>query len=223
MKNNGYKVIFLLLLFATGVTMFAVFDLHQLSPAVIRDFILSFGWWAPLLYIFLYTIRPLFFFPAILLSLSGGLAFGPWWGTLYDLIGASLGSYLAFGISRKLGRDAMERWLGKRLRMIDERVQENGFRTILFLRLIPLMPFDVVNYGAGLSKIRFRDYALATVLGILPGAFAYNFLGHSLHDMFSPQFFAALGLAVVLSLAPTCYKWLTKRMSTKNGMNRIKR
>jgi uncharacterized membrane protein YdjX (TVP38/TMEM64 family) len=214
MNKYRLKGIMLLVLLSAGLIIFGVFDLHQVTPAVIRDFILSFGWWAPLLYIFLYTIRPLFFFPAVLLTLSGGLAFGPWWGTLYDLIGASLGAYLAFGLSRKLGRETIQRWLGKRLQMLDDRVGENGFRTILFLRLIPLLPFDAINYGAGLSKIRFRDYAVATTLGIIPGAFAYNLLGHSLHHVFTTTFYAAVGLVALLILLPTLYKWIKKSTST---------
>jgi uncharacterized membrane protein YdjX (TVP38/TMEM64 family) len=213
MKKNLFKSIFLLLILIIGFMTWHVSGIGHPTPDKIRSFILSFGWWAPLFYIFLYTVRPLFLFPAVLLTLSGGLAFGPWWGTLYDLIGASLGAYLAFGLSRKLGRETIQRWLGNRLRMLDDRAGENGFRTILLLRLIPLLPFDAVNYGAGLSKIRFRDYAPATMLGIIPGAFAYNSLGHSLHDVFSTTFFLSVGLVVLLMLLSPIYKWFKRRIS----------
>jgi len=180
--------------------------IEVLTPETIRDFILSFGWLAPVLYILLYTIRPLFLFPAVILSLTGGLTFGPWWGTLLDLVGASLGAYLAFGLARFAGREAIQKWMGKRLQLWDDRLEQSGLKAIFLLRLIPLVPFDAVNYGAGLSKVRFRDYALATPIGIIPGAFAYNYLGHSLHQVFSPTFYLAIILAILLALVPLFFK-----------------
>jgi len=180
--------------------------IEVLTPETIRDFVLSFGWLAPILYILLYTVRPLFLFPAVILSLTGGLTFGPWWGTLLDLIGASLGAYLAFGLARKAGRDTIQKWMGKRMQLWDNNLEQSGFKAIFLLRLIPLVPFDAVNYGAGLSKVRFRDYALATPIGIIPGAFAYNYLGHSLHQVFSPSFYLAIFLVILMSLIPLFFK-----------------
>lgn len=180
--------------------------LDHLTPEAIRDFVLSYGWLAPVLYIFLYTIRPLFLFPAVILSLTGGMTFGPWLGTFLDLIGASLGAFLAFFIARKLGRESIQKWMGRRLQLWDDRLEQTGFKAIFFLRLIPLVPFDAVNYGAGLSKVRFRDYALATPIGIIPGAFAYNFLGDSFHQLFSPTFFLAVVLVVLVTFLPLLFK-----------------
>ncbi|WP_164984930.1 TVP38/TMEM64 family protein [Ammoniphilus sp. CFH 90114] len=208
----------------SGVYLLRSLDAQLFQPAIIREYILSFGWIAPLVYIFLYTIRPLFFFPAVILSLAGGLTFGPWWGTFFDLIGATLGSFLAFGAARKLGRETMEKWTRGRLGKLDIYMNEQGFKAILFLRLIPLVPFDAVNYGAGLTRIRFRDYALATPLGILPGAFAYNYLGASLHQVFSPMFFMAIALVIALMIIPAGYKrWnrKTTNMVTMEGRRKI--
>ncbi|MFS1514849.1 TVP38/TMEM64 family protein [Chengkuizengella sp. SCS-71B] len=216
MRKSGLKKLLLFALFiAVGMTILFVFDLRRFTPENIRDFILSFGIWAPLLYIFLYTVRPLVFFPAIVLTLSGGYTFGPWWGTLYDLIGATLGACLAFVIARSLGRETIERWLGDKMKKMDDISEEKGFRTILFFRLVPLVPFDVINYGAGLSKVKLKDYALATLIGIIPGAFAYNYLGASFHN-FSSQFYSAITLVLILMLIPTVYKWAKKRKSKLN-------
>lgn len=211
MKKNHMKVLLLLLILTIGFICWQQFGVKSLHPETIQSFILSFGWWAPFFYILFYTIRPLIFFPAILLSLTGGLTFGPWWGTFYDLIGASLGAYLAFGLARFLGRDAISLWLGQKTQTWDELAGENGFKTIFFLRLIPLIPFDMVNYGAGLMKIRFRDYALATTIGILPGAFAYNFLGNSIHHIFSVTFYLAIALVIFLLILPSLYKKYKKK------------
>jgi len=212
-KRKLGKFFVLLFIVTAGFLLLQSYGYKVLDPTEIRDYILSFGWWAPVLYIFLYTIRPLLLFPAVILSLTGGLTFGPWWGTLYDLIGASLGSFLAFGLSRKLGREAAQYWMGEKIRGWDERSGENGFKTIFILRLIPLIPFDAVNYGAGLSKISFRDYAAGTILGIIPGAFAYNFLGHSFHNLFSTTFFLAVAFVLCLMLLPTVFRSARNKVS----------
>lgn len=204
-------------LLALGVLSTKV-GINLWTPEIIRDFILSFGWLAPLFYIFLYTVRPLFLFPAVILSLTGGLTFGPWWGTLLDLIGASLGAYLAFGLARLMGRETIQKWMGERLQLWDDRLEHSGFKAIFLLRLIPLVPFDAVNYGAGLSKVHFRDYALATPLGIIPGAFAYNYLGNSLHQLFSPTFYVAILLVVLLAVIPLFFK--KKKTDTVYKMKR---
>lgn len=211
MKQSIPKMIIFSFLVIAGLVIWRTFDFQQVTPAHIRSFILSFGRWAPLLYIFLYTVRPLILFPAVLLTLAGGLTFGPWLGTLYVVTGASLGANLAFWLARKLGREFVERWMGKRMKMLDDSAAEHGFRTVLTLRLIPLVPFDAVDYGAGLSKIRFRDYAPATTLGMIPAALAYNFLGHSLNQLFSPTFYIAAGLVLLLLLSPGLDKWFKRR------------
>lgn len=206
MRQNFFKLAVLILMLSIGFVTVRSFGIDRLTPAAFRDFMLSFGTWAPLLYIFLYTVRPLFLFPASLLSISGGITFGPWWGTLYDLIGASLGAYLSFGLSRALGRGTVEKWFGRRIHKLDNFVAENGFRTILFLRLIPMLSFDAISYGGGLSKIRFCHFAPATTIGMIPGTFTFNFLGHSLHDVFSPTFYVAVGLVLLLVLLPVIHK-----------------
>ncbi|MDP5275793.1 TVP38/TMEM64 family protein [Chengkuizengella axinellae] len=215
MNRSIKKLLLFALLVAVGITILFVFDLRRFTPENIRDFILSFGVWAPILYIFLYTVRPLIFFPAIVLTLSGGYTFGPWWGTLYDLIGATMGACLAFIIARTLGRETIERWLGDKIKKMDDISEEKGFKTILFIRLVPLIPFDVINYGAGLSKVKLKDYALATLIGILPGAFAYNYLGASFHN-FSTEFYFAIALVLILMLVPTIYKWSKKKKKLAN-------
>ena len=114
---------------------------------------------------------------------------------------------MAFGLARKAGRrETIQKWMGKRLQLWDDRLEQSGFKAVFLLRLIPLVPFDAVNYGAGLSKIRFRDYAIATPIGIIPGAFAYNYLGHSLHALFSPTFYFAIFLVILLSVVPLFFK-----------------
>lgn len=213
MRSHHWKLIGLVVLVALGFLLLQTSDLQAMTPERIRSWMLSFGIWAPVFYILFYTIRPLVFFPAVILTLAGGLAFGVWWGTLYVLIGASLGAYLSFGLARILGRETIQRWLGPRLQKLDVRLSGHGFQTVLFLRLVPLFPFDAVSYSAGLSRVRFRDYAPATTLGMVPGVVAYNFLGDSLSDAFSPSFYLAVGVVVLLAVLPLIYRKVNQARS----------
>ncbi|MGA9230717.1 MAG: TVP38/TMEM64 family protein, partial [Exiguobacterium oxidotolerans] len=169
------------------------FDLEALS-----NWILAQGFPGMLLYVLAYTIRPLVFFPASLLTMFGGYTYGPWLGTLLDVIGAGTGSLLSFWIARLLGRRAVEKIIGTgKLTVFDDRIASNGFTVVLLVRLIPLFPFDAISYASGLSKIKFKQFALASYLGIIPGAFVYNNIGASLRDPFSWQFFLAVFLYVL--------------------------
>lgn len=151
----------------------------ELSPVQIRTWILSFGWWAPLLYVLLYTIRPLILFPSSLLSLAGGLAFGAIGGTVLTVLGATLGAALSFAVARYMGKSLVQRqWEGK-MKTVQDQLEKRGLFYVLLLRLIPLFPFDLISYVAGVSKIRFRSFFIGTLFGILPGTFAYSLLGSS--------------------------------------------
>lgn len=216
--NRGFiniklvKLITFFLLLIAGFIIFRVFNIHKLNPGSIRSFILSFGIWAPVVFIGIYTIRPFFFFPASLLALSSGMLFGPLFGTVYDVFGASIAAYLSFGFARKFGRDIVQDWFGKRIGKLDDMAEKNGFKTVLFMRMVPLIPFDAISYGAGFSKIRFRHFAPASTLGMLPGAFVYNFFGHSLNNVFSNTFYIALSFFLLLLITPVFYKWYKKSL-----------
>lgn len=145
----------------------------------LRSWILSFGLWAPAIYIVIYTIRPLVFFPASVLSIAGGLAFGAWQGTLYTIIGATLGAMLSFSVAKTMGKSLVRKeWTGNAGK-IQSQMEQNGFLYVLLFRFIPVINFDLISYAAALAKVRFLPFALATFIGIIPGTFAYNFLGSS--------------------------------------------
>lgn len=181
---------------------------YHLHPEDIRLYLISFGIYAPLIFIIIYTLRPLIFFPSSLLCFTSGITFGPLLGTLYTVIGASLGTFVAFGIARLLGRTTVTRLLHGRLAHFDQKTAEKGFQVILFTRLVPVLPFDAVNYGAGLSQIRFRDFALATLLGLAPHAYVYNYIGDSLLDIGSPQFYKGMILFIFIIGIPAVYQFV---------------
>lgn len=151
------------------------------DAATLKEEIARTGAIAPLIYVLAYTVRPLVLFPASLLSIAGGLVFGPLWGTVWTVVGASSGALVAFVSARWLFRfwnRASPRHSG--WETIQKEIANKGFVWILIVRLVPLVPFDVVSYGAGLSRVSIHAFFWATVLGILPGTFAYNQFGYAL-------------------------------------------
>lgn len=171
--------------------------LSDLSPDRIRNFVLSFGKWAPAVYLIAYG-QPLIPLPASILTLSAGVAFGTGWGSLAALAGATIRACGQFALARALGREAVSGLLRGRLEQLDHKLGDSGFRTVFLVRLIPNFPFDVQNYLFGFSRVHAGPYILGTVLGITPGIFLYVYLGYSLVD---PKEWWKLGLAICLLIA----------------------
>lgn len=119
------------------------------------------------------------FLPGSVVTLVGGALFGPVWGTLWNLTGATIGASLAFLISRYLGADWVSRRAGPRMKRLDDGVSAEGWRFVAFVRLVPVFPFNLLNYALGLTRIPFVAYVLATWVFMLPGAIAYTWLGYA--------------------------------------------
>ena len=150
--------------------------------------------------------------PGSVSSVAAGALFGAAWGTLLTVLGASLGAAVAFMVARRLGRARLLARGGRRLDSLDGWVERHGFLAVLYVRLVPLFPFNAVNYAFGLTAVRRREYLAATVLGIIPGTFALVALGSSLGDPGSPGFVAALALTLALAvLAPLADRALRRR------------
>lgn len=211
-KRNHTRLKFGLLLgfFLLSVWATFQFNLFQLfSVEAIREVVLSTGGWAILVFILLYIAGAVLPVPSTPFTLAGGILFGPFWGTIYTLVGAVLGASLAFALAKYLGESFVTRWVRnnfKKLHTYDKRLEEHGFVTVFILRLIPLVPFSVLNYALGLTRVRFRPYLLATATGIIPGTFGYVLFGSALvkMDVFALVF--ALLLLVVLSILLVVYK-----------------
>ncbi|MDE1947478.1 MAG: TVP38/TMEM64 family protein [Burkholderiales bacterium] len=133
----------------------------------------------PLLFVAFYALATLLFLPGAALTLAGGALFGPCWGGLWSLSGATAGAALAFLIARYLGADWVARRAGPRLSGLIEGVASEGWRFVAFVRLVPLFPFNLLNCALGLTRIGFAAYVLASGVFMLPGAFAYSWLGHA--------------------------------------------
>ena len=145
-----------------------------LTPEALSRFLEMAGIWAPIVFILVYTVGICLFLPGTLLTGLGAAIFGAYWGFVYVWIGAMLGAGAAFWIGRTLGRDFAASLIGDKLQKYDDAIERNGFATVLYLRLV-YFPFTAMNFGMGLTKVRFWDYIFGTGLGILVGTFIFTF------------------------------------------------
>ncbi len=174
----GVVVIIYLLLRYYGVTTYInLKNVHK-----IKDWVSGFGVIAPLIYIGFYIVATLFFLPGLPITVLSGIAFGPVWGVVYVWVGATIGVSLAFLIGRYVARDLVESWIsGNALfQKIDEKVEQEGWRILMFTRLTPIFPFNLQNYAYGLTNIKFPTYAIVSSIFILPGTIAYVQIGGAL-------------------------------------------
>ncbi|MCK5394750.1 MAG: VTT domain-containing protein [Gammaproteobacteria bacterium] len=176
MKNNLWKILVLVFIVA-GITLLVTYS-EQLDATAIQNWIEEAGNAAPLLFMFVYIVGTVFFFPGAVLTLLGGALFGPVLGTVYNLTAATIGSMLSFLVARYLASDWVEKKTGGKLKQLINGVENEGWRFVAFTRLVPLFPFNLLNYGLGLTKIKFSHYSIATYIFMLPGAIAYTYLGY---------------------------------------------
>ena len=152
---------------------------RSLDVATIIQRIGELGPLAWLAFMALYAVATVLFLPGSVLTLAGGSLFGPVLGTFVNLTGATLGAVLSFLLSRYLASDWVEQKTDGRLKQLKEGVEAEGWRFVAFVRLVPLFPFNLLNYALGLTRIRFLHYLIATYICMLPGAFAYTYLGYA--------------------------------------------
>lgn len=162
-----------------GALALAVAWREHLDPTAVDAWVRSAGVAGPLLFIVLYAAATVLFLPGSVLTLAGGALFGPLWGTLINLTGATLGATLAFLAARYLVGDWARGRLRGRLARVVDGVEAEGWRFVAFTRLVPVIPFNLLNYALGLTRIPLPAYALATLVFMLPGALAYTWLGHA--------------------------------------------
>lgn len=171
--------------FAMGLV--ALVALGRVAGGYIQPFaewVDGLGFWGPAAFVFGYVIAVVAFVPASLLTLGAGAIFGIVDGVIYVFIAATVGSCLAFLISRYLARSAVEQKLeGKpKFSAIDRAVETDGLKIVFLLRLTPAVPFNLLNYALGLTRVRFADYGIASV-GMLPGTLLYVYSGKLAGDV----------------------------------------
>ncbi|TMC55541.1 MAG: TVP38/TMEM64 family protein [Chloroflexi bacterium] len=184
--------------------------------AILRD-----AWWGSVAFVVLYALLAALDFSGLVLTLAGGALFGFWWGALLNTIGANVGANAAFWLARAWGREGLRGLLGDRLSGLDRLAEAHGPIWLLRLRLIPVVPFNLLNLAAGLTAMPWRGYAAATVLGILPGTLVYTYFADALVAGVTGGSRGALvrvlvagALLMILSFAPSVarrLRWVEER------------
>lgn len=186
---------------ALAALLAALASQDLLSPTRIRELVQEAPVAAPLVFVLLYALLTVLLIPGGVRSLVAGALFGPVWGTVLTVIGATIGASVAFLIARSVGRAHVERIAGSRVARIDRWITDRGLGAVLFVRLVPLFPFNTVNYAAGLTGLPLRTFSFGTLIGATPGTAAYVGLGAGLDSPGSSGFLASGALLVGLSLA----------------------
>ncbi len=208
-------IIFALIIKFTPISEYANKDFLIKSRENLRA--LSQNWWFSILFVLIYVIGVVVSFSGLILTMAGGIIFGTFKGTLLNVIGSNIGASIAFFIGRYLGRDIVDKLVKGKMKGIDDSIEENGFMAILRLRLIPLVPFNMLNYASGFSKIKYKDYALGSMIGMLPGTFIYTFFSDAIlidpakqKEAFTKLLLSAL-LLISLSFVPNIIKKFTTK------------
>jgi len=187
--------------------------------AGLRDYIVSFGLWAPVASCFLMVLQALVApVPSFLITFANGLAFGIFWGWMLSVFGHVLAASVCFGISRALGRIPVEVLVGKAgLESADRWFARWGAYAVFAGRLLPGVAFDAISYGAGLTNMRFRNFLAATALGIVPQTFLYSYLGRQAPE-YVGLFLVTTGVFLLAVIVVGAIKYRTERRKTERDV-----
>jgi uncharacterized membrane protein YdjX (TVP38/TMEM64 family) len=201
------------LFFFLGLGRYLTLASLKANRAALVEFYANHRFVMAAVFIAVYIVQTALSLPgAAVLSLAAGAVFGVVRGALYVNIGATIGATLAFLVARYLFRDAIQKKFGSRLETMNRELEHSGFNYLLFLRLVPVFPFFLINLAAGLTKIPLRTFFLGTVVGIIPGNFVFCNAGASLatitsmSDIAAPRVLGSFALLGLFALIPVVYR-----------------
>ena len=210
-KRSWKPAVFLALLAALVAGVHLSGASQYLQQDRLRELIAGYGAWGPAIYMAIYALAPVLFLPGLPITIAGGIIFGPLWGVIYTITGATLGASLAFLVARYLARDWVAAKLtGPRWAKLDTKVAQHGWKVVAFTRLVPAFPFNLLNYAFGLTRIPFTHYLLATFFCMLPACIAFIVFSSSILGLITGNVSgtALLGIALIMlvSLVPVFYR-----------------
>ncbi len=218
-KISPLKPLLFVLLLAVVIITVRVFHLDQyLEKERLRQFVAGYGVWGPIIYLIIWTLAPPLFLPGLPITLAGGVLFGPFWGVVYTIFGATAGATLAFLVARYLAGDWVAAKLqGTKLASLDQKVAKEGWEIVAFTRLIPIFPFFLLNYAFGLTRIPLSHYVLATFFGMLPVTAAYVYFSANVLDLLQGKFSKELLIGVLLLALVSAIPFIYKKFKAKKG------
>lgn len=207
-----------LLVFALVIAVITVgvFYRGQLDQAMLAETIDGLGVWAVIVFIAAYALAAVAFLPGLIFTITGGAVFGPVAGTVYSLIGATLGATLAFMAAKTVLGDWVAAKAGPRVNRLQQGIDREGWRFVALVRLVPLFPFNLLNYALGLTRIRLPVYVVTSFIAMAPGALAYAWVGHAGREALAGQgnwvqpALIALALIALVAFIPRLIQSLRK-------------
>ena len=218
-RNKALILLGIVVAGAAGTVAWAGADLwhpHALHVRLASTFA-ALGPWAPIAYVALFCIAPFLLLPMIPMSLAAGALFGPAWGAVWNLAGATAGAGISFLVGRAMGHDFVAKRAHGKLLSLKSGVEREGWRFVAFLRLVPILPFGPANILLGATDIRFGTYLLASTLAMAPGAAIYAYVGWAGRsaaagmDGLTTHIGIAVGLLLLLSGVPAAVRYARRK------------
>lgn len=213
MEKNMYKSIkSILMIILVILILYLIFGHHSyiihINMTSLRNFILSYGKFSELVFVIIYGLKPLVFIvPASLMSILAGSIFGPFKAFALSMIGSFFSATVGFYMTRLVGKSFIDKMLKGKVIKLEDNIEKNGFMIMFMMRISMIFPYDALSYAAGVSKIKYKDFVLATMLGIIPEMISYSLMGKNIKHPFSMKFIAPIVLLVlVVFLGSFMYK-----------------
>ena len=198
----------LLALVLVAAVAAVIANIDEINPARIEAEVRALGFWAPIVFFVIYVLSMVLLGPASVLTIAGGALIGPGWGMVLNSIALFAGGVAGFYIGRYLAKDFVQRRAGRRFKQILDGVENEGWRFVAFVRLVPIFHYASICYGLGATRLRFREFAIPTVICLIPSSFALTWLGHtgreaasSTEDLIT-NILLALGMIALLAFIP---------------------
>ncbi|MBD2499032.1 TVP38/TMEM64 family protein [Anabaena azotica] len=209
--KTSFAILMTVCLIATAVTGYL---LGGINPALIQSWLKAAGIWAPITYVAIYVIATILILPSTALNLTGGAIFGVWMGTFWTSVAAIIAAIAAFIFARTVGREIVAQKLAGRWQAIDAEVRQGAIFYMFAIRLMPILPYGLVNFAAGLTSISFKDYLIGTALGTVPGILPFVMLGSSgFKAIRSGEILPVVGALALIGILVGGSTWYRRRRS----------
>lgn len=203
--------IFAVCALGTGLVFY---HLGKIDPAQIQYFLHTSGNWAHIAYIFIYVLATVLVLPSTALNLTGGAIFGTILGTFWTSVGALLAAVISFALSRTVSRNILSKRLEGKWQLLDAELRRGGLFYMFAIRLVPIMPYGLVNFAAGLTSISFKDYFLGTTLGTIPSVLPFVMLGSSgMQAIQTGKVLPLVGALALVGVSTVIATWYRHRRS----------
>lgn len=203
-KNRDVLKRLIAALFLLIVIYFIIKHRHliaHLNVNKMRRYILSYGEFSSIIFIIIYSLKPVaLIIPASIMSILAGNIFGPYKALFLSIIGCFGAGSVAFFIARVLGKSFVDNLLKGKALTLDSNIEKHGFKIMLIMRLSFIFPYDPLSFAAGLSKMKYRDFILGTLIGVLPEMISYSFIGKNLENLFSISVLLPILMVVVIAI-----------------------